>query len=107
MVRAGFFMISVVSLTACGTRDTSPEAVCAHASEIATNDAAEASAELGAMADAANGLAQIAIQAAGAICPTVLTQMKGSDVDAYEATANCVLDAEGLESVQSCLPDIF
>ena len=107
MVRAGFFIISLLSLTACSTRDTSPEAVCTHASEIATNDAAEASAELGAMAEAANGIAQIAIQAAGAICPTVLAQMKGNDVDAYEATANCVLDSVNIESVQGCLPDMF
>jgi hypothetical protein len=107
MVRTGFFVISLLSLTACSTRDTSPEAVCGHAAEVATGDAAEASANMGIMAEAANGLAQIAIQAAAAVCPTVLTQMKGNDLDAYEVTANCVLDSPDLDSVQSCLPDLF
>ena len=107
MVRDGFLIFSVLSLISCGTRDISPEAVCTHATELATSDAAEASAELGAMSEAANGIAQIAIQAAGAICPTVLAQMKGNDLDSYEATANCVLDSSDLPSIQSCLPDMF
>jgi|GEM_PF-4972684 len=106
MFRIGLLLTAAV-LVSCSARDISPEAVCTHATDLATTDAEEASAELGAMAEAANGLAQIAIQAAGSVCPTVLAQMKGSDEDSYKVTANCVLDSSDIQTVKECLPDVF
>ena len=102
-MKRALIITPVLALVACGP--PSPEELCNHGAEIMKEEASESVGELGAFSDAANGIAQFAIDAMAATCPPMVTAYKDSNPDQYKDLAKCMIKADNSDEFAACMPE--